>query len=183
MSLKRKPGPAAARQAPRKRLSSAELETKQRAAHSVGTDQWRHDNIGRLLNNAVRRFENRVLELMAVAGYADARLSHINLTRNLDGEGTRLTELASRAEMTKQAMGELVDQCAEIGLVERIVDPVDKRARIVKFTSLGREWLDSFRKAVDQAEREMRDEIGRTRHDGVRDALKTYGSKHDTLAS
>src|SRR3981189_276522 len=53
---------------------------------------WRHDNIGRLLNNAVRRFEGRVLEMMGEAGYADTRIAHVNLTRNLDVEGTRLTE-------------------------------------------------------------------------------------------
>lgn len=148
----------------------------------AGTDRWRHDNIGRLLNNAVRRFEDRVLELMADAGYADARISYVNLTRNLDRDGTRLTELAIRAGMTKQAMGELVDQCADIGLVQRMADPADKRAKIVRFTRIGLEWLDAFRRAVDQAEQEMRGELGSTRHDGVRSALKIYGFSYDSLA-
>ncbi len=178
---KRKPAPAAAQQASRKRLPGAKQEVKPRTANSAGFDQWRHDNIGRLLNNAVRRFEDRVLRLMADSGYADARISHVNLTRNLDREGTRLTELATRAGMTKQAMGELVDQCAGIGLVERTSDPADKRARIVQFTPQGLAWLDAFRRAVDQAEHEMRADLGSTRHDTVRNALKMYGSDHDTL--
>jgi DNA-binding MarR family transcriptional regulator len=95
---------------------------------------WRHANVGRLLNNAVRRFEARVLELMSASGHVETRIAHVSLTRNLDVEGTRLTELAQRASMSKQAMGELVDQCAELGLVERMADPKDGRARIIRFT-------------------------------------------------
>src|SRR5215475_1015048 len=121
---------------------------------------WRHANIGRLLNNAVRRFEARVLELMSDCGHAGTRIAHVNLTRNLDVEGTRLTELAQRAAMSKQAMGELVDQCAALGLVTRAADPSDRRARIVTFTAAGLEWLDAFRAAVDIAEAEMRAELG-----------------------
>ena len=71
---------------------------------------WRHANIGRLLNNAVRRFEGRVLELMSERGHGQTRIAHVSLTRNLDVEGTRLTELARRASMSKQAMGELVER-------------------------------------------------------------------------
>lgn len=152
------------------------------AAMSGGPDQWRHDNIGRLLNNAVRRFEDRVLELMTAAGYEETRISHVNLTRNLDRDGTRITELASRAGMTKQAMSELVEQCEGIGLVRREIDPADKRARIIHFTRLGLQWLDAFSRAVDRAEQEMRAELGPAKHDGVRAALKLYGSAHDVLA-
>ena len=166
--------------AARTSISGAPQRTARRAAASA-PDQWRHDNIGRLLNNAVRRFEDRVLELMADAGYRDTRISHIHLTRNLDRDGTRLTELATRGGMTKQAMGELVDQCAGIGLVERTMDPADKRARIVKFTPRGFAWLELFRRAVDQAENEMRAELGETRHDAVRNGLEMYGSGHTTL--
>jgi DNA-binding MarR family transcriptional regulator len=142
---------------------------------------WRHANIGRLLNNAVGRFEARVLELMSERGHAETRIVHVSLTRNLDGEGTRLTELARRASMSKQAMGELVDQCAELGLVDRIADPSDGRARIVRFTRTGLIWLDAFRDAVDIAEREMRAELGNTAMDTMLKGLAAYGSRFDTL--
>ncbi|MGJ4944015.1 MarR family winged helix-turn-helix transcriptional regulator [Bradyrhizobium sp. HKCCYLS1011] len=142
---------------------------------------WRHANIGRLLNNAVRRFEARVLELMSASGHAQTRIAHVNLTRNLDVEGTRLTELARRASMSKQAMGELVDQCAEFGLVDRVPDPSDGRARIVKFTPAGLAWLDAFRDAVDVAEREMRAELGKATMGAILRGLAAYGSTFDTL--
>jgi DNA-binding MarR family transcriptional regulator len=149
----------------------------------VGIDQWRHDNIGRLLNNAVSRFESRVLELMSRSGHPQARISHVSLTRNLDLNGTRVSELARRAGMTKQAMGELVSQCAALKLVVANIDPSDKRARIVQFTRAGRRWLEAFRRAVDQAEREMRDEVGAMSMDVLRGALALYGVDFDTLSS
>jgi DNA-binding MarR family transcriptional regulator len=142
---------------------------------------WRHANIGRLLNNAVRRFEARVLELMSERGHAETRIAHVSLTRNLDVEGTRLTELARRASMSKQAMGELVDQCMELGLVDRIADPSDGRARIVKFTRAGLIWLNAFRDAVDIAEREMRAELGKTTMDAILKGLAAYGATFDTV--
>lgn len=142
---------------------------------------WRHANVGRLLNNAVRRFEGRVLELMSAGGHADTRIAHIHLTRNLDVEGTRLTELARRASVSKQAMGELVDQCAELGLVDRVADPSDGRARIIIFTPAGLVWLDAFRDAVDAAEKEMRAELGRTTMEAILKGLSAYGETFDTL--
>ena len=142
---------------------------------------WRHANIGRLLNNAVRRFEARVLKLMSERGHAETRIAHVGLTRNLDVEGTRLTELARRASMSKQAMGELVDQCVGLGLVDRVADPSDGRARIVKFTRTGLIWLNAFRDAVDIAEREMRAELGKATMDAILKGLAAYGAMFDTL--
>ncbi|MCJ9729663.1 MarR family winged helix-turn-helix transcriptional regulator [Bradyrhizobium sp. PRIMUS42] len=147
---------------------------------SSGT-AWRHANVGRLLNNAVRRFEARVLELMSEKGHDETRIAHVGLTRNLDVDGTRLTELARRASMSKQAMGELVDQCAELGLVGRVADPTDRRARIVMFTPAGRKWLDAFRDAVDIAEQEMRAELGRAAMDAILKGLALYGATFDPL--
>ncbi len=114
-------------------------------------------------------------------GRAETRIAQLNLTRNLDVRGTRLTELARRASMSKQAMGELIDQCTELGLVDRITDPRDGRARIVKFTRAGLIWLNAFRDAVEVAEREMRAELGKTTMDSIFKGLSVYGAKFDTL--
>ena len=121
---------------------------------------WRLHNAGRILSNAVTRFEARVLALMEQAGYTSTRLSHVNLTRHLDLEGTRITELARRARMTNAAMTELIDQCEQLGLVQREADPADARARVVRFTEEGQLWLAAFGKALRKAERELVREIG-----------------------
>jgi len=122
-----------------------------------------------------------VLELMSARGHAETRIAHVSLTRNLDVEGTRLTELARRASMSKQAMGELVDQCTEFGLVERVPDPSDGRARIIKFTPTGLIWLDAFRDAVEAAEHEMRRELGKPTMEAILNGLAAYGAQFDTL--
>ncbi|MGJ7490946.1 MarR family winged helix-turn-helix transcriptional regulator [Variovorax sp. ZT4R33] len=134
-------------------------------------DAWRQTHLGRLLGHAMRRFDERVLALMAhdadvplalsnLAARAQVSAAHIHITRHLARGGSRLTELAERAGMTKQAMGTLVDQCEAWGLVIREADPLDARARRVRFTADGLAWLEAFRKAVAQAEGEFRASVG-----------------------
>ena len=135
---------------------------------------WRTWNPGRLLSNALRRFEDRVLVLIGEAGYSTTRRTHVNLTRHLDLDGTRITELARRAAMTNAAMTELIDQCAGLGLVERVADPVDKRARIVRFTPEGRQWLAAFGEAVAKAQAEMAIDVGAEAMDLTMAALWRY---------
>ena len=134
-------------------------------------DGWRLTHFGRLLGHAMRRFDARVLDLMAhnvdvplalsnLAARAQVSAAHVHITRHLELHGTRLTDLAERAGMSKQAMGDLVDQCEAWGLVTRVADPRDARARLVQFTPTGLAWLQAFKDAVAQAEREFRAEVG-----------------------
>ena len=134
-------------------------------------DRWRQTHLGRLLGHAMRRFDERVLQLMAANEQAPLALAHlaardrvgaahVHLTRHLSLEGARLTELAQAAGMTKQAMGDLVDQCAAWGLVTREADPHDARARRIAFTPAGLDWLAAFKAAVAQAEAEFRAAVG-----------------------
>jgi DNA-binding MarR family transcriptional regulator len=141
---------------------------------SSRSDQWRRHNVGRLLNNAVARFETRILALMAEAGHHECKLCHIQVTRNLDVDGTRLTDLAARAGITKQSMGALVAELETIGLVQRHDDPTDGRARIVSFTPEGLAWLTAFRAAVEAAEDEVRKELGATRYEAFKAGLAIY---------
>ncbi len=143
----------------------------------AGGYRWRTDNPGRVLSNALRRFEERVLALMVEAGHSQTRRSHVNLTRHLDLEGTRITELARRAAMTNAAMSELIDQCEALGLVERVADPADRRTRVVHFTPQGLQWLTAFGQAVGIAQREMVEEIGERALAVLLKELGRYGAR------
>ncbi|MBY0410342.1 MAG: MarR family winged helix-turn-helix transcriptional regulator [Burkholderiaceae bacterium] len=145
-------------------------QTSTSAATAVA-DDWRQTHLGRLLGHAMRRFDARVLQLMArnvdvplalsnLAARDQVGAAHIHLTRHLALGGDRLTDLAQRAGMTKQSMAQLVDQCEAWGLVTREMDPHDARARRVCFTSTGLAWLQGFREAVVQAEAEFRADVG-----------------------
>lgn len=134
-------------------------------------DGWRQTHLGRLLGLAMRRFDARVLTLMAqnvevplalsnLAARGQVSAAHIHITRHLAREGSRLTDLADLAGMSKQAMGKLVDQCEAWGLVTRARDARDARARRVLFTPTGLAWLGAFKQAVTQAEAELRLAVG-----------------------
>ena len=134
-------------------------------------DRWRQTHLGRLLGHALRRFDERVLQLMAASSGAPLALSNLaardkvgaaimHITRHVPLEGARLTELARLAGMSKQAMGDLVDQAEAWGLVTRASDPADARARRIVFTASGLAWLAAFRDAVAQAEAEFRAAVG-----------------------
>jgi DNA-binding MarR family transcriptional regulator len=134
-------------------------------------ERWRITHLGRLLGHASRRFDARVLDLMAhdvdvplalatLAARQQVSAAHVHILRHLPLDGARLTELAASAGMRKQAMGPLVDQCEAWGLVARSADPHDARARRVAFTPVGLAWLQAFRQAVEQAEAEFRAEVG-----------------------
>ncbi|WP_236574279.1 MarR family winged helix-turn-helix transcriptional regulator [Hydrogenophaga sp. PBL-H3] len=140
-------------------------------------------NAGRVLGNALTRFEARVLALMAQSGHAQTRLPHINLTRHLDLEGTRITVLAQRANMTNAAMTELIDQCEGLGLVVRLADPSDRRVRIVSFTDAGRLWLAAFARALKKAERELFEEIGEDAAATLLNALAGYAGVVESLGA
>lgn len=101
------------------------------------------------------------LALANLAARAQVSAAHVHITRHLAIEGSRLTDLAQRAGMTKQAMGDLVDQCEAWGLVVREQDPHDTRARLVKFTPSGMAWLQAFQNAIQQAEAEFQNEVGK----------------------
>jgi len=148
---------------------------------------WRQNHLGRLLGQAMRRFDARVLTLMAhdpevplalsnLAARSQVSAAHVHITRHLERGGSRLTELAARAGMTKQAMGTLVDQCEAWGLVTRGPDPLDARARRVLFTADGLAWLEAFRKAVAQAEAEFRASVGDDIATVVTIGLEAYAS-------
>ena len=141
------------------------------AAGQTQDPAWRQTHLGRLLGHSLRRFDARVLQLMArdpqvplalsnLAAREQISAAHIHITRHLSVRGSRLTELALSAGMSKQAMGDLVDQCEAWGLVKRQSDPQDGRARQVVFTDAGLAWLEAFRRAVEQAQTEFVQAVG-----------------------
>jgi DNA-binding MarR family transcriptional regulator len=71
------------------------------------------------------------------AGYGDVRPTHGCVFRFVREDGVRLTELAQLADMTKQSIGEIVDDLAGRGYVERFPDPDDKRAKLIRLTAKG----------------------------------------------
>lgn len=135
---------------------------------------WRRGNVGRLMFDGARRFEERIHATVREAGFAEVRYVHLTVMRNMNVGGTRLTELAARAGMTKQAIGQIVDQCESLGIVARRADPRDKRARLIAFTARGRALLEVVHRGIAAAETEMEQAVGKRGFAMLRGALSSY---------
>lgn len=137
-------------------------------------DVWRARSIIRVLSPASRAFVRDVLRVVHTGGFDAVAEVSVTLSRNLDLDGMRLTELASRARITKQAMAELVDKAEALGFVARQPDPDDGRAKIVLFTPAGLQLLDWHRRGVAVAERRMASVTGRAFTNDLRAQLTAY---------
>mgnify|MGYP002336095740 CR=1 FL=1 len=101
--------------------------------------------IGELLRVPYHAVVRHIQGAFAQAGYPELRPAHMSIFQHVDHppHGTRITELAERAQMTKQSMGQLVTDMERLGFVERIPDPTDQRAKIVRLTDLGWEMHEA----------------------------------------
>lgn len=115
---------------------------------------------------------------LEAAGYAELRPTHGCVFRFVREDGMRLTELATLAGITKQSAGEIVDELARLGYVERIPDPDDRRAKLISLTAKGEEaqrtgyglfsklesrWAEHFGEERIAAMRELLEEIASTK--------------------
>src|SRR4051812_21630899 len=85
--------------------------------------------------------------------------SHAKVFEHL-GDGARLTDLAERAQITKQSMGELVRSLERLGYVEREPDPADGRAYIVRATAHGADVMHQARRGIAQMYRQAQSKLG-----------------------
>ena len=104
---------------------------------------------------------------------SDPRLrpAHTALFPHIALEGTRLTALADALGVSKQAVGQLVDELEHMGVVARRPDPADGRARLVVWTARGRAGLLAGLETLAALERDLRSAIGARRWDDLRAAL------------
>lgn len=104
--------------------------------------------------------ERRHLELMADRGFDDVRRAHNAVFVNLPADGIRLTGLAEEAGLSKQAMGELVDDLESKGYVERVPDPSDGRAKLIVWADRGLRAHNATLEAFAAIEVELRAAAG-----------------------
>ena len=128
-------------------------------------------NVGLLLFLPYRAMENRVLRRLADAGFGDVTLAQARLFQRIGPDGTRLTELAEQAQVTKQTAGFLVDQLERAGYVRRTPDPADARARLVRIAERGAAAVEVAAAVVAEVEAEWTAHIGARRMGQLRQAL------------
>ena len=130
-------------------------------------------NLGFLLAKASQRWNERLGEGFAAAGYPDVRPSYGSVLLPLwEEDGLRMGQLAERARLSKQTMTTLVRLCERDGLVARAPDPEDGRATVVTLTPRAQEFRGAARDVIAALEREVAARLSAAGRRALAEALK-----------
>ena len=150
------------------------LGSREERRTSPATDferDWRKLNTGRLLYEGYEFYNAAVLKSLIPAGFPGIRNTHFNLLRQIDSDGTRMSDLASRANLTKPAITSLVRACLELDLVTVEQSPDDARSRMVRFSPRGLQLMRKIRRIQITIERDLANRLGGEAYGQLRSAL------------
>ena len=149
---------------------AAKPDSAQVVATSVlvtrGTDlslleQKKKESVGQLLLKCARLFNEQALaRVNRSSGRPELRPAHTNLLPHIDFAGTRITEIARKLGITKQAVSQTIGDLEELGVVETFTDPSDGRAKLVRYTPKGAEGIQQGLRLLVDLERELAQSIG-----------------------
>ena len=138
------------------------------SAEAAGTEEL---PLGVLLFIPARAMEAASMDGLARAGYTDMTVAQARIAARIDPDGSRITQLAAAAQVTKQTAGFLVEQLERAGYVERVPDPTDGRARLVKIAARGHAAREAVLPALADAEAQWLAHIGPERMTQLRETL------------
>ena len=130
-----------------------------------------HDlNTVSMLGQAYSLLGFQIVDGVVGAGYPQ-KPKHSAVFAQISPEGSRLTELARRANMTPQSMAELVDELVDMGYVVRRPDPNDGRAKLIVLTDRGRDAVAAGQQAIEGIEEQLTEILGERGHRDLRRLL------------
>jgi len=130
------------------------------------------ENLAILLREPFRAGTELLHRRFAERGHPEIRPPHGNVMQFLDDAGTRVSVLAERAQITKQSMAELVVHLERLGYVERVPDPSDRRAKLVRATPRGKQLYAIAREVVAEIEADWTKRLGNTKMRQLRALLE-----------
>jgi DNA-binding MarR family transcriptional regulator len=137
----------------------------------TGTSPSSELNTGTLLLQVYQGFERYLITALKEEGRPDFRPKYGAVLANIDADGTRLSTLADRAQMSRPSMLELVDELEAKGYVRREADPSDRRAKLIVPTQRGRDAISTASRVIDDLERRFRELLGEEQYQAMRRAL------------
>jgi DNA-binding MarR family transcriptional regulator len=127
-------------------------------------------DLATLMFIAYRAMDDEVIQAMHAAGYR-VTVAQARIAQRIAPGGSRLTDLAEQTQVTKQTASLLIAALEQEGLVERVPDPADKRARLIRFTPKGRTAADRAREVVMRVEQKWNEYLGPELATALRQAL------------
>lgn len=123
-------------------------------------DDQRQIDLGTLLFIPYRYTEDRIFQALRDAGFDDWTLAQCRVFQRVAPDGSRLTDLAEQAQMTKQSAGVMVDQLERLGYVRRVPEPTDGRARLIVIEERGRRAVEVAMATLDEILSEWKTYLG-----------------------
>ena len=136
------------------------------------SDPGQRRELGILLFVANRALEQRAFDAVAAAGFTDITLAQARVAARIGPDGSRVTDLAEQARITKQSAAFLVEQLEAAGYVERVPDPTDGRARLVRLTSRAHGVVEAADAEVERVLAEWSDHVGEQRLRSMQETLR-----------
>ena len=130
------------------------------------------EELGILLFVANRALEQRAFEAVVAAGITDITLAQARVAARIGPNGTRVSELAEQARVTKQSAAFLVEQLEAAGYVERVPDPTDGRARLARLTQRAGPVVEAAGAEVQRVLSEWAQHVGEERLDQMHETLR-----------
>lgn len=132
-----------------------------------------------MLGQAYSLLGFQVVDGVVGAGYPQ-KPKHSAVFAQISPDGSRLTELARKANMTPQSMGELVDELVDMGYVVRRPDPADGRAKLIVLTKRGQDAVAAGRQTIEGIEDQITEILGEPGHQELRRLLSKLLNATDT---
>ena len=128
--------------------------------------------LGILLFVANRALEQRAFDAVVAAGITDITPAQARIAARIAPDGSRVSDLAEQARVTKQTAAFLVEQLEKAGYVERAPDPTDGRARLVRLTDRSLPMIRAANAEVSRVLGEWADHVGEDRLQQVHETLR-----------
>jgi DNA-binding MarR family transcriptional regulator len=126
-----------------------------------------------IVDRAARVLGADMIRAGQARGHTQMRLAHNAVFATLPEQGARTSDMAARAGITKQSMGEVVREMVGLGILEMKEDPDDRRAKLVTYTDAGLAIAREGRRYLQALEREWADRFGEAEFEAAREVL--YG--------
>lgn len=133
----------------------------------------------RLLIRTSQAETNEVVDRLHALGHTSVSQSYISVLGNIDTEGTRLGTVSERVGTTRQAVSQLVKEIESKGYLERLPDPEDGRAVLVRHTSSGRGLLGAALEIMGEIEERYESIIGERRMQQLKRTLALLADSVD----
>jgi DNA-binding MarR family transcriptional regulator len=148
---------------------------------SRGERELPRDPLIHLAEKAARLLSVDLVRAAREAGHSEIRLAHNAVFSTLYGEAARTSDMAARAGITKQSMGEVVRELADLGILEVRPDPDDRRAKLVTYTDRGIDVTVDGRRYLEQLEERFVEQFGKDDYETARRVLEgviaTFGAE------